>query len=405
MGYGRTIPLAVQGAGDPVAWANEVREWFLPYTGLYVHIEDPDFGGEVGGSWHTALQNAVNRIEQDDTDPAGTYGGTVILGPRRYGLTAEVEISARKALRILGSGGGRSATDESRGFGSALYAKTAGMRIIDCDSSGGAVNHHGPLFENVTFSGVDQKTTATLVRILNTNHWGFLNCAFIWGNDQVYVDFDATPGGDPGAADVSYGVMLRCSFWNYNNRALRLLGGQGKFYDLQFFGGAAGSWAIETGGYSANAVFQGLKLDVGNNGIWSKGYANSFCNIGVEGAEVALRIDKDPGVTFSGHDNLFQEIHCTGRTSTAIGIDITSTAGINRIDGFYHQGYTGTNFFQDASGGKWWGTGMFTDSDAPIMKLPNRSGHPPTPQGGVYLYAIGGEGYMKDTGGNQVLQT
>lgn len=410
MAFARTLAQPVSGATGVIAWHDSLQDWFNAHNSAYAHVEDPQFGGEVSGSWHTAFQNAYNAVDQDLAD-SGQYGGTVLVGPRRYGFTAEVECNSRKAIGFLGASLGRSILDESRGWGSAVYAKTASMRLFDADASAGAVNHWGPFFQNMTFSGVDHKTTATLVRILNTNHWGFHNCAFTWGNDQLYVDFDATPGGDPGATDASYGHLSRVTFSNYNNRGLRLLGGQCKAYDLQFFldpvatGVGASSWAIETGGYVANAVFEGLKLDTLANGIWSKGYANTYSDIGIEGATVALRIDKDAGVSFSGHDNVYREIHCTGRDAGDFGIDITSTAGINRIDGFYHQGYTGTQFFADASGGKWWGTGMFTDSEAPITKLPNRTSHPSTPVGGAYLYAIGGELWAKDTAGQQVQQT
>jgi hypothetical protein len=406
LAYKRTLATPVAGAAGAIAWhRDDLRPWFNAFNGAYAHVEDPQFGGEVSGSWHTAFQNAYNAVDQSLADD-GQFGGTVLLGPRRYGFTAEVECGSRYGIGFLGSSVGRSAVDESRGYGSAVYAKTASMRLFDCDASAGAVNHWGPLFQNMTFSGVDHKTTATLVRILNTNRWGFINCSFIWGQDQLYVDFDATPGGAPGSTDASYGFMAFCDFWNYNQRGLRLLGGQGKFYGLNFFQGVAGSWAIETGGYVANAVFEGMKLDTDpGNGIWSKGYANTFSDIGIEGATVCLRIDKDAGVAFAGHDNVFREIHCTGRDSGDFGIDITSTAGVNRIDGFYHQGYTGTQFFADASGGKWWGSGMFTDSEAPIFKLPNRTSHPSTPVGGAYLYAIGGELWAKDTAAQQVQQT
>jgi hypothetical protein len=400
--YARTLAQPVAATTGAISWHDSLQDWFNAMNGACVHLEDPQFGGEVSGSWHTALGNVRDAIEQDEVGDGGALGATILHGPRRYGFTQEVEWGTKRAIKFQGVAG-RSSVDGGRGFGTAYYAKTASQRILDFDNSAGAVNHWGPLFVDMNFNGVLQPTTADLVRIFNCNHWGFTRCSFNYGRNLLQIGVRAA-GGDPGALDSSYGLMEHVNFNNYTNRGWLMDVGQCAGLGINFNSSTSGAWGMEVGPYVANMGLYKLKTDGIANGIWNKGYANLYSMVNAESSKIGFQFDRDTGVGFSGANNVLHEYHATGSIGDEVGLRITANVNAyNEIQGYLHQGL-GT-ILDDLSGGWWFGHGRFFDSEAPIWKFPSRTTHPPTPARGAYMYAIGGEMWMKDTAGQQVQQT
>lgn len=388
--YYRDLPLAIAQQGDPVSWANGLAEWFDVFNRVETHIEDPKHGGAVGGSWTQALQNAIDSIEQADP---GVMGGIVRAGPRQYGFAGPVNYSNKKLIGIVGTGGRSSGIEGNRGFGgTSFYCMTSGMTLLNVDASGLAVNHWGPFWERINFNSVDFQNT-TLVKIQNTNHFALVNCSFNYGLNQLVIDarIDLSAAGD-----ASYGYLANTRFAHYSGRGVLLTSGQVKAYDTVWFNDLTGGWGVEVGGYAANAEWFGGKFDSPGGGIWDKGYANDYYGFGMESTNPGFRLDKDAAVAFSGHHRNLYGIKCTGHAGTEVGIDHTTSAGYDFLNGYVHQGLATP--IADSSGKLM----VVTAADAagePLIKLPNRTGDPATPVSGAVLYALGGVLKTRDATG------
>src|SRR5215217_6170752 len=133
MVYARTLVDPTAAQPGVLAYADAVREWFNAFNGCYAHIEDPQFGGQQSGSWHTALQNAINAIEQDTSNTgtdSASMGGTVLFNPHRYRFTAGVNLATKWDIRFLGTGG-QDSLSGGGGFGTSLYCATNGMTLFN----------------------------------------------------------------------------------------------------------------------------------------------------------------------------------------------------------------------------------------------------------------------------------
>lgn len=393
MTYRKTLEEPVAQAPGILAWHDTLQNWFNAKNKVTAQLEDSQFGGEVGGSWSTALQNAINEIEQ--TEP-GIMGGQIQVYPDQHRLNSTVTLTGKKSIGIVGAGG-PSHIDGGAGFGASFYAGTSGMTMIQHAATSG-LNHWGPYFEGINFvSNLFQNTT--LVDLQSVNHWKFRRCSFNYGGTQLKVDgrLDLGAGGD-----ASYGHLDDVTFSHYTNYGLYIVSGQCKAHDLKWFEGVSGSWAIRLDGQVANATFLGLKLDTLANGVWCKGYANVFYGLHCEGSAIGLRLDKDAAVGFSGHDNEVYNLHTTFRGAGEVGVDVTTAvSGYNAIHGYYWQG-TGAATITDPNG-KLLVSGLNDGSGdilgGAILKLPNRNADPPTPTNGAVFYAKAGRAWVKGTDG------
>jgi|SRR5215217_2699723 len=396
MPFGDDISYGTAGASTPdfyTAFAQPLVKWANVQNRAYVHIEHPKYGGEVSGSWHTALTNAINDIEQS-TQNTGTdsaqHGGTVLFGPHRYRFTAGVNIATKNNLRFVGTAG-KDSISGGAGFGTSLYCATNGMTLFNLDNSAGSVNHWGPTFENLNFNAIWAPTGTKFIVISNVNHGLIRNCSFNAGSRQV-----ENIGGGGAGGDTSYWRIEWSTFAAYSDIAL--IPPVGTITAVNFFNGTSGSWAIKTGSGYANALIKHVKVDSTANGVWVQGYKAVYEDLQLEATAIGLRIDKDTAVAFSGEHNVFREVHCTGRLGTETAIQITSNvSNFNRIDGFSHSG-VGT-ILDDQSGGDWWGVGQWNDDGPPYLKLPRRyfGATPGTPANGAYIW-VGTDGYVRFKG-------
>jgi hypothetical protein len=390
MPWRRDLTVGTAGATTPdfyTAWTHPVRDWINAKNQATVQLEDRQFGTlpGTGADWGPRLNAIINEIEQ--TDPL--VGATIQCYPEQKKISTTVDaFTGKKYIAFESASKGSNSLFASRGYGASFYTGTSGMTMFrhGPPPSTNGLNHWGPFFDGITFASGDFPTNTTLLLIEAANYWGLRDCAFAYGNVQLKIDsrLDINSG-----YDASYGHLNRVVFNHYNSRGLHMVNGMVKATDLSWHQGVTGSWGMQLDGDVANAAFFGLKWDTLANGLLCRGYANSFFHCAMEGALVALRLEKDPAVSYSCQANRFFDLHTTFRGAAGeIGVQVdTDVTGYNTVVEHLPWGSPGAGgaVIQDPNGNLRILTDSYIDGNGPMIRELERFAAPPTPPAGVGL--------------------